>query len=409
MFNKNAIIWALYDAGNSVFPLIITSSLFPVFFYAQLANIDALTLCGIKVSKFTTYNGVLALGSLLAFCISIVVAPISDKYGVRKDFLFFFAVIGSVAVAFLYFFSVDYIETFLLLLILSAIGYHVSFVCYNAFLVISFSKEEQNQVSGLGFSVGYVGSSIILAISLIWMTSVSRENWDKIIRTAFLVSGAWWIILAIIPYFYLKQEETYKPDAFQILKKALYLTINTKDIFKFLLAYLFYNSGVQAIMFSSVLFVKEKINPSDDIIILIILIIQFIAVGGAFVISYLADKYGNIKVIISILVIWGIAMIYAFLMKSLMDFIIMAGIIGFFMGGIQSLSRSTFSRRITGLKYEASFFAIYDFIDKISTFLGTGTIALISYLTGSVVWSPIILLFFFAISLLILSKLKNNL
>lgn len=423
---KTINAWALYDWANSTYSLVITSALFPIYFHAKTTtglsnNVNFLG---------TTWNS----ESLQMYCISFaflfiaalnpLLSSIADFSGRKKRFMYFFSTLGAIACASLYFFeSLNTLWIGILGSILAAIGYAGSIVFYNAFLPEIAEEKDQDKVSAKGFAMGYLGSSLLLIFSL---TMILFPKWyggitaDYATRIAFLLVGVWWFSFAQYTFKYLKDEPSersreghYIFNGYLELKKVWRELKESGKLKSYLVSFFFFNMGVQTVMYAASLFGSAELKLDSSILIIIILIIQFVAIAGAYWFSYLSKKFGNLKALSIAIIIWIFVCIGAFLCNKKYGideqtmFMILAAIVGLVMGGIQSLSRSTYSKMLPETIDHASYFSFYDVCDKLGTVIGTFAFGIINEETGSMRSSIIVLAVFFIIGLFLLLRVRK--
>jgi UMF1 family MFS transporter len=450
---NNRIIngWAMYDWANSVYTLTITSSIFPIFFENATVTknnageiiSDYVNVFGLSIRNTSLLSWTLTLSFLLVAFISPLLSGIADYSGKKKSFMKFFAFLGAISCSMLYFFDVDQIEISMTFLLLATVGYSGSIVFYNAFLPEIAPPEMQDRVSAKGYSLGYIGSVILLIFNLLmimkptWFFSIdsyanelfemggislieaSEEARSHFVtlatRISFLSVGIWWLGFSLIS-FYVLPENTYnrKPKGNYLYKGYLELlevwkSLKTNVILKrFLLAYFVYNMGVQTVMYMAITFAKKEITGMPDSgLIISILIIQLIAILGAYFFSYLSNRYGNINALMIGVGFWILIIAQAFLTYTANEFYLLAGSVGLVMGGIQSLSRSSYSKLLPDTIDHASYFSFFDITDKMGIVFGTLIYGIIYAQTGNTRITLFALGAFFIIGLLFLKRIPK--
>ena len=450
---NNRIIngWAMYDWANSVYTLTITSSIFPIFFEnATVTKNDAgeiisdyVNVFGLSIRNTSLLSWTLTLSFLLVAFISPLLSGIADYSGKKKSFMKFFAFLGAISCSMLYFFDVNQIEISMTFLLLATVGYSGSIVFYNAFLPEIAPPEMQDKVSAKGYSLGYIGSVILLVFNLVmimkptWFFSIdayanelyemggislseaseeARSHFVSLAtRISFLSVGIWWLGFSLIS-FYVLPENTYnrKPKGNYLYKGYLELlevwkSLKTNVILKrFLLAYFVYNMGVQTVMYMAITFAKKEITGMPDSgLIISILIIQLIAILGAYFFSYLSKRYGNINALMIGVGFWILIIVQAFLTYTANEFYLLAGSVGLVMGGIQSLSRSSYSKLLPDTIDHASYFSFFDITDKMGIVFGTLIYGIIYAQTGNTRITLFALGAFFIIGLLFLKRIPK--
>lgn len=404
--------WAMYDWANSVYSLVITSSIFPIFFENNTAS--EVDLFGRTFKNTALYSYTLSASFLIVALLSPLLSGIADYSGQKKRFMQFFCYLGGLACVGLFFFDANYLGFGLLMTMLAGVGYSGSQVFYNAYLpeIASFGK--QDSVSAKGFSLGYIGSIILLIVNLFMIMNpevFGFSDGDMPARVSFAMVGIWWIGFAQFTFIRLpgnvygkKVKGEYLYRGYMELRKVWKELKQTTRLKRYLISFFVFNMGVQTVMYMAVGFAKNEIDGMpDEGLIISILIIQFIAIVGAYFHSWLSSKYGNLKALVAAVTIWIGVCVMAFSITTPVEFYILAGIVGFVMGGIQALSRSTYSKFLPQTIDHASYFSFYDVCDKIGTVIGTLTFGLIFELTGNLRHSVLAIgiIFIFGILLLL--------
>ncbi len=420
--------WAFYDWANSVYPLVISTAVFPIY-YTSMANSFAntegdISFLGTHWNPTTLYDYTLALSFLIvAFC-SPILSGIADYTGNKLKFLKGFCLMGSLSVMGLYFFDgASTLWVALLCTIFASIGFWGSIVFYNAYLPEVAFPEQQDKVSAKGFMYGYFGSVLLLVFSLVL---VQKPDWFGITdptlapRITFVLVGLWWFGFAQITYRRLPNNVfNHKPDKDYIWKGFLEL----KSVFKslgqhsqlkyFLIAFFFLSVGVQTIILMAGIFGSEELGLPTLNLILTILLVQIVAIFGAYLFSRLSDKIGNLATLKITLFIWGIVCFIAFVLDRNQPnidyyFYAMGIVLGFVLGATQSLTRSTYSKLLPETHDLATYFSFYDVTEKIAIVLGMIVFGLLIALTGSMQYSVLALAVFFLLAFLVLYKIKRT-
>jgi len=400
---KTVNAWAFYDWANSVYALVVTTAIFPLFYAAVTTK--SVDFFGASFDNMELYSYGISVSFLLVAALSPLLSGVADYLGNKKLFLQIFCMIGAFSTASLYFFSQDYLELSMFLVIMASVGFWGSIVFYNAYLPEIAPPEEHDAVSAKGYSLGYIGSSILLIIILIGI-----QGFEMPAKWAFPIVGLWWFGFAHITYPRLPEEvRKHKikgnvlSKGFSELLKVYHELENLKPLKIYLLSFFVFSMGVQTVMQLATLYAIEEIDDMPDSgLILSILIIQFVAVGGSFLFSFLSRKFGNIKALSVALIVWIVICMIAYVIHSAIEFYILAGVVGLVMGGIQSLSRSTYSKLLPETEDHASYFSFYDITEKIGVVIGTFIFGWIVGCTGSMRTALLFLLLFFVIGLVIL-------
>ena len=416
--------WCLYDWANSVYLLVITSTIFPVYFNGvskAAFNSDRIVFFGHEIINTVLYSYSISISFLIVAALSPLLSGIADSSGRKKYFLKFFTYLGSFSSALLFAFDGHNIEFGIICSVLASIGYSGSLVFYNAYLPEITSAQNYDAVSARGYSFGYIGSVLLLIVSLMCI-----ENFDALgfsselqaVKLSFLLVGIWWFGFAQISFNYLPKDNYKESELSKTISKGyqeiakVWNQLKKLKVMKYYLAsFFFYSAGVQTVMFLAATFGDKELKMESSKLIATVLVIQLVAILGAYVFAWISKKYNNKTSIMSMLIIWIGVCVYAYLLHTENQFYLLASIVGLIMGGIQSMSRSTFSKLIpVGSVDNTSFFSFYDVTEKLSIVIGTFSYGLIEQLTGSMRNSTLVLGGFFivGIGLLLLSGLDSK-
>lgn len=420
--------WAFYDWANSVYSLVISTAVFPIYYSSvteSFANIEGdIRFLGTLWNPTTLYDYTLAFSFLLVAFISPILSGIADYTGNKLKFLKFFCLLGSLSVISLFFFRGE--ETLWVAItftITASIGFWGSIVFYNAYLPEVAYPEQQDNVSAKGFIFGYSGSIILLLFSLMM---VQKPEWFGISdpalapRITFVLVGLWWLGFAQITYRKLPNNVySHKPKKDYILKGFRELKIVAKDLVNypqlrtFLISFFFYSVGVQTIILMAGIFGSKELGIPTINLILTILLVQIVAILGAFLFSRLSNKIGNLKTLKITISIWGIVCFIAFMLDKEQPNVItyfygLGCLIGLVMGAIQSLSRSTYSKLLPETEDHATYFSFYDVTEKIAIVLGMIVFGLLIAITDSMQWSVLCLAVFFVVAFVVLSTITKT-
>ncbi len=418
--------WCMYDWANSVFSLTITTAVFPEYFLAatEADGSSTISFWGYEVANSVLYSYAVSISFLIAAILSPISTSIADVAGRKKMFMALFAYMGSIACALLYFFkspgngidaNVDWaIPTF----IIASLGYSGSVVYYNSFLPDIATEDRYDSLSAKGFSLGYIGSVLLLLVNIGMILSADSIGitGGEAARISFLTVGVWWFVFATYSFSQLPKDKPvllkgwgWLSSGFKELK-AISEKIGTRKLLKrFLISFFFYNMGVQTVMYLAPLFAKEVIQIESAELIATILIIQLVAILGAYCFNKVSARFGNTKALAYGIMIWLLICTSGYFVQKGLSFFALAGAIGFVMGGIQSLSRATYSKLLPeGVENTASYFSFYDVTEKISIVLGTFLFGLIRHITGDMRNTLLMLGVLFIIGLIIILTIPSK-
>ncbi|NNE32137.1 MAG: MFS transporter [Winogradskyella sp.] len=414
--------WAFYDWANSVYTLTIASSIFPIFYSALfLSEIKRVTAFGFEFKSTALITFVTAFTFMVVAVLSPILSGIADYVGNKKNFMKFFCYVGSAGCIGLYWFSLDQIHLSLLFYFMGLIGYWGSLVFYNSYLPDIAFEEQQDSISAKGFSMGYIGSVLLLIINLVMVMS-QEDGADKIqmMRYSFITVGLWWALFSqysfyILPKGVSKGHKVTKAVIFNGFKELkgvwLQLKVNLR-LKRYLYAFFVFSMAVQTIMLVAVYFGEEEINWGSDEakttgLISSILVIQIVAIIGAVLTSKASAKFGNINTLIVVNAIWMSLCFYGYFIETPMQFYITASLVGLVMGGIQSLARSTYSKFLPETKDTTSYFSFFDVAEKIGIVIGMLIYGFIDQITGSMRNSILFLFVFFLIGIVLLFRVPR--
>lgn len=414
--------WAMYDWANSVYNLVITSTIFPAYFEAvtgdgnDATSNDTVHLFGREFVNTSLYNYALGVAFIIVALMSPMLSSIADYKGNKKKFLFFFCTMGSIACTALFFYNSSNLVYGLSCMIIACVGYWSSLVFYNSFLPEIAAPADQDRVSARGFAMGYIGSVVLQIICFVFvlMPDAFGITTGKASQISFLLVGIWWwgfgqLALSRLP----KTTPAGNPNAkgsvftngYKELNKVWKQLKHLPVLKRYLAAFFFYNMGVQTVMLAATLYGKSELNIPTTNLIIAILIIQLVAVPGAFTIAKLSDKLGNFRALMITVSLWIVLCVIGYLLPrdGINEFYALAVLVGFVMGGIQSLSRSTYAKLMPETKDTTSYFSFYDVTEKIAIVIGMFSFGYINEYTGSQRNSVLALVVFFVIGLILLT------
>ena len=422
---KTLNAWAFYDWANSVYALVISSSIFPLYYGAlfRIKGVNSASFFGIDTPSESIISYVTAIGFLFVAIASPILSGVADYLGNKKFFMKLFCAIGAISCMALYFFNLESLAVGLFFYTSALVGFWGSLVFYNSYLPDLAFPEQQDAISAKGYSLGYIGSVILLLINLAMLMKYEFfgfENELEAMKVSFLLVGIWWLGFSQISYKYLpdfrndkKIEKHVFFSGIKELKKVFYKLSDYPALKRYLTAFFVYSMAVQTVMIIAAYFgEKEVLWESDEQrttgLIVSILLIQLIAVAGAILTSKISSKLGNVNTLIGINIFWILICVYAYTVQTPVQFYLAASLVGLVMGGIQSLSRSTYSKMLPENIDTTSLFSFYDVTEKIGIVIGMMMYGLVTQVTGKVQNAILFLVIFFVIGVFFLLKLKKE-
>jgi UMF1 family MFS transporter len=415
--------WAFYDWANSVYSLVISSAIFPIYYAAlfKINGVSHIEIFGSAIKNTALISFVTALAFLVVAFMSPLLSGIADFVGNKKTFMKFFCYLGGISCIGLYWFSLEQIYFSLVCYFFGLIGFWGSLVFYNSYLPDIAHTQQQDRISAKGYSLGYIGSVILLIINLVMVMGADDENKVSMMQYSFIMVGIWWIGFAQYSFYFLpkgnknseKVSRKVLLNGFKELKKVYTQLGENIALKRYLGAFFVYSMAVQTVMLVATYFGEQEIAWGDDAekttgLIISILVIQLIAVLGATLTSKASEKFGNIPSLIVINIIWVAICVVAYFIYLPLHFYITAAFVGLVMGGIQSLSRSTYSKLLPKTTDTTSFFSFYDVSEKIGIVIGMALYGFIDQITGSMRNSIVFLATFFIVGVLLLFRVPRT-
>ena len=421
--------WAFYDWANSVYPLVISTAIFPIFYGGLFIETDYVDFLGINYKNTALIQHITSLVFLFLAILIPILSGIADFLGNKKFFMKLFCYLGSLSCIGLYFFDLNNIYIGLSFYFLALFGFWASLVFYNSYLPDIAHPKQQDRISALGYSYGYIGSVILLLFNLAMIMfpqkfGLSNENNEGAIeamRISFLLVGIWWATFSQYTFYYLPSysKDVNKKDAFKKsvifsgfleLKEVWKILIKDISVKRFLIAFFTFSCALQTIILIATYFGEQEIiweeNEKTFGLILSMLIIQLIAIFGAILTAKISDRIGNIRTLIILNLIWFVLCIGAYFIKFSTQFYVVAGLVGLVMGGTQALSRSTYSKLIPKTDNTCSYFSFYQMSMIVSIVLGTFMSGVVDQLTGSLRNSIVIFAVIFILGAILLRNIK---
>ncbi len=419
--NKEKIGWYFYDWANSAF----TTSVITVFVGPYLtaitrnaaSNDGFVKLLGLSIYPDAMFGYVISLSVILQVFLLPLIGSIADKHQNKKLLLGIFAYLGATSTILLYFLQGNNYLFGSALLLVGNLSFGASIVVYNSFLIDISHKDERDKVSSIGWAIGYLGAAIVLILNLILYSNAEKYGLSEgmAVRISLLSAGVWWALFTIIPLILLKdRKQEVSSNNIKLSHSFKQLLLTLKDIrkhpttFSFLIAFLIYNDGVQAVITFAAVFGKEELGLSQSTLITAILIVQIVAFFGSLIFNYVSKFTSTKKAILISLVIWILCLIYSYhFLHTESQFFLLAASIAIVLGGTQALSRSLFSRLIP-IGKEAEYFGLYEISDKGTSWMGTLIFSLSLQFTHNYRIANLSLIVFFIIGFILLLRFKEE-
>lgn len=417
--------WAFYDWANSVYSLVIGTAVFPLYYVAKTKDNDGMVpFLGTEFHNTTLLSYSLSFSFLVVAFLSPILSGIADYTGNKKKFMQFFCYLGSFSVMSLFFFTgIDTLWVGIVFTILASIGFWGSIVFYNSYLPEIAYPEQHDRVSAKGFMFGYTGSILLLAFNLLMVLKPELfgiTSSDLPARISFLMVGIWWFGFAQVTFYHLPSNKNYKKpekgfifSGFRELKKVLKSLKNQTSLKQFLTGFFLYSIGVQTLILLAGVYGDKVLKIETNKLIITILLVQIVAIFGAYIFSRISEKIGNIKALKLTIAIWGLICFAAYMLDADnkhidLQFYMLGAFIGLVLGAIQSLSRSTYSKLLPETNDHATYFSFFDVTEKIAIVLGTFVFGFVEAITGSLKNSIFILAIFFLLGYVVLSFMKRS-
>ncbi|KRO89456.1 MAG: MFS transporter [Bacteroidetes bacterium] len=415
--------WAFYDWANSVYPLVISSSVFPIYYGSLFLDDLYIDLFGFNFKNTALISFLTAFAFVVLSIITPLLSGVADYVGNKMSFLKFFCYSGSISCMGLYFFDIENIYMGLSFYFFALISFWASLVFYNSYLPDIAYKEQQDSLSAKGYALGYIGSVILLVFNLSMVLfpesfGISGDNPELLaMRYSFVSVGLWWMIFSQYTFYYLPKSKSKRKivkhvffNGFKELKEVWDELKQIVIIKRFLIAFFIYSSALQTVLLIATYFGEQEINWGEGEkttgLIVSILLIQLVAVFGSIITAKVSKKIGNIQTLVILNFTWAFLCIGAYFIKSSFEFYIAAALVGMIMGGIQALSRSTFSKMIPETDNTTSYFSFYDVSQKVSIVFGMTLFAFVDQITGSMRISILIFIFIFLLGAFLLRRIK---
>ena len=420
--------WASYDWANSVYFLVITSTIFPIYYGSLFGDNLYIDIFGHSLKNTALISYTTAAAFAVVAVLSPILSGIADYIGSKKSFMQFYTYVGALSCVGLYWFELDNIYFGLLCYFFASVGAWLSWVFYNSYLPDIAHPKQMDKASALGYSLGYVGSVLLLLVNLSMVLNPSMYGIEgsateasiKAMKYSFVCVGVWWILFSQIAFRFLpkdnKSNELTKSIIFNGYRelRSVWKSFSNHPILKsYIGAFFVFSMAVQTVMLIAAYFGEQEVSwgsmsEKQTGLIISIMIIQLIAIIGAILTARFSEKFGNLPVLIALNFIWVSLCLYAFFVRTPIQFYIAAGFVGLSMGGIQSLARSTYSKYMPKTDDTASFFSFYSTSQMTGIVLGMLLFGTIDQVTGSMRSSILFFLSFFLIGAFLLIRIHRR-
>jgi UMF1 family MFS transporter len=420
--------WASYDWANSVYFLVITSTIFPIYYGSLFGDYLYIDVFGQSLKNTALISYTTAAAFAVVAILSPILSGIADYIGNKKSFMQFYTYVGALSCVGLYWFELDNIYFGLLCYFFASVGAWLSWVFYNSYLPDIAHPKQMDKASALGYSLGYVGSVLLLLINLSMVLNPSiygiegsaTEASIKAMKYSFVCVGVWWILFSQIAFRFLPKDNKSNALTKSIIfngyreLRSVWRSFSDHPILKsYIGAFFVFSMAVQTVMLIAAYFGEQEVSwgsmsEKQTGLIVSIMIIQLIAIIGAILTARFSEKFGNLPVLIALNFIWVSLCLYAFFVKTPIQFYIAAGFVGLSMGGIQSLARSTYSKYMPKTNDTASFFSFYSTSQMTGIVLGMLLFGTIDQVTGSMRSSILFFLSFFLIGAFLLIRIHRR-
>ena len=412
--------WTMYDWANSVYSLVITTTIFPIFYNAMTTVreedgtlvSDVVTFCGKEFLNTQLYSYVLASSFLVIIFLSPLLSGMADYAGKKLTFMKIFCYSGAAGCASMFFFNPTHLEWSMASLFLANLGFWGSLGFYNAYLPEIAPPEEHDKLGARGYVMGYIGSVTLLLICLAFIMGIGSH----LTKWAFVLVGVWWVSWAQPAFRNLPSNpHNARPEGNLLTQGFKELRGVAKDLkgelhlTRYLGSFFVMSMAIQTIMLMATSFGIKEVQLTTAELIVATLLVQIVAIPGAFFVSWCSGKVGNVKALGGCILAWCAVCVYAYWFASTKEgFYLAAGVIGFMMGGTQSLNRSTYSKLIPETEDNASYFSFYEVLEKSGLVIGMFGWGYIEGVTGSMRNSILALVGLFLIAFTILQWIPKS-
>jgi UMF1 family MFS transporter len=420
---KEQKAWYWYDWANSAFATTVAGVLFGPYLIAIAENDavnDEVSLLGLQVDPGALPAFIVTTSTLVSAVVLPLLGAVADRTSRKKDLLAGFAWAGSFFAALLFFMTGDSWQLGAAAFIAANLCFAASAVFNDAILPIISDEADRDRVSSRGWAYGYAGGGLLLALNFVLITFHDTFGLSEgtAVRISLLSAAVWWAVFTFIPF---RGLQNHPPADVEHVEGGVFarsfgqLWITLKDLrnypvaLTFLLAYLFFNDGIQTVISQASVYGVEELGFETGTVLAVYLVVQFVAVGGALMFGRIAAKRGAKHTILGGLVIWMLIVTAGLFLpeKSFVPFLILGVAIGIVLGGTQALARSYFSLLIPKGK-EAEYFSFYHAMDRGTSWFGTLVFGLVYTITDSYRPAIFALIMFFVVGGLLLMRVDTE-
>lgn len=410
--------WTMYDWANSAFSTTVVTTFLGPYLIVLAEASGGVNVLGLRIEPAAFFPFCVSLSVVLQVFFLPVLGTIADYTHLKKRLMMAFAFTGAIATTLLFLVQGNLVVFGGLLFILANLSFGAAVVFYNAFLPDIASPGQRDAVSSRGFAFGYLGGGLLLLVNLFFFQFMkARGQGDLAVRINLASAGLWWLLFTLIfPYRRLVQRaparqlgtgESLLNHSFRQLRHTFGEMRRQYPVtLQYLLAYLIYNDGIQTVIVVATSFAADELGIGVDTLSLVVLMIQFVAFGGAFLFGFLAKRLGAKRAIMISLVVWAALVIYAYgFLYTEAQLWVLAFVAALVLGGSQALSRSLYSQMIPA-DHESEYFSFYEISERGTSWLGPLVFGLAVQLTGSQRVAIVSLIIFFVAGLALLSRVS---
>jgi len=426
-FGPEAWSWMSYDFANSAFATSITAVIFNQYYAGVIAGGPGgtdfhLLKWDFNIPGASLFQMSVLLGTILTVILSPIVGVFADLKGNKKKLLIIMVIVGSLCTAGLGFLQPGDVFQGWFLYGVALCMFLLGLNLYNAFLPQISAPENIGLISGFSWAIGYIGGGGCLLLNLIMLQNpqaLGFEEGELGISHVILTVAAWWLLFSLPTFLGVKERPPRIPSSsrhvrvgqiWQSLRETFSETRKYKQLWLFLLAYLFFTNGIETTISSASIFGAEELHMDNSSLIVLFLVVQFTAFPGAILFGVLVDVMGNKKALSIALFFWILALIFVYQLGIIWDpvteFYIAAVMVGLVMGGSQAAARSLFAT-FTPPSRSAEFFSFYGIAGRLASMLGPLTFAAVNIITRNLRHSVLAMVIFFILGLLILWRVDE--